>query len=660
MSLRTGENEQGLKKIIDMIRLIAIVVLLIHCYYFCYAAFEIWGFTSSLSDQLLANIGRTGLLIGFLKSKTIALGLLLLSLLGIKGKKDEKFNLRAALAYLFTGLILYYLSGLFLIVPALDPEAATIAYMSIAGLGFILILTGGGLLTRIIKNKLKTDVFNKANETFPQEERLLTNEFSINLPAQYNLKNKTRRSWVNVINPARGVLVVGSPGSGKSRFFVEPAIRQLIEKGHALFIYDYKYPDLSALAYDHYQKHKDKYKVAPTFWTIDLDNIMHRCNPIAPNAMYDITDAAEAARIIMLGLSRSWVKRQGEFFVESPINFVTAIIWFLRKYENGLYCTLPHVIEMMMVDMDKLFTVLRTEPEILAYINPFISAFLTNSMEQLEGQIDSAKISMARLSSPTVYYVLSGNDFTLDINNPQAPKIVTLANNPQKQETFGPILSLYMTRMAKIINRAGQLKSGIVLDEFATLTFLGLDTLIATGRSNKISTILALQSDNQLRLNYGREWADVVTNICGNLIVGQISGDFAKSVSERMGKTLQDRENISINSSDTSISRSKQLEAAVPVSTIASLSSGEFVGMVADNPNEIIEQKIFHSRFIVNDEAVSKEQLNQEAKPLVEKPSPKVIQDNYLIIRQDVQDIVELVMEQVLNDPGMEHMIVKK
>lgn len=660
MSLRTGENEQGLKKIIDMIRLMAIVVFLIHCYYFCYAGFEKWRLTSSLSDQLLTNINRTGLLSGFLKSKMIALGMLLLSLLGVKGKKGEQFNLQTALAYLSTGLLLYFLSGFSLMVPQLDARTTTTLYMAVAGLGFVLVLTGGGLLTRIIKNKLNTDVFNKANETFPQEERLLTNEFSINLPAQYNLKNKTRRSWINIVNPARGVLVVGSPGSGKSRFFVEPAIRQLIEKGHALFIYDYKYPDLSTLAYNHYLKHRDKYKVAPTFWTIDLDNIMHRCNPIDPNSMYDITDAAEAARIIMLGLNRSWIKRQGEFFIESPINFITAIIWFLRRYENGLYCTLPHVIEMMMVEMDKLFTVLRTEPEVLAYINPFISAFLTNSMEQLEGQIDSAKISMARLSSPMLYYVLSGNDFTLDINNPQSPKIVTLANNPQKQEIYGPVLSLYMTRMAKIINRKEQLKSGIILDEFATLTFLGLDTLIATGRSNKISTILALQSDSQLRLNYGKEWAEVVTNICGNIIVGQVSGDLAKSVSERLGKTLQDRENISINSSDTSISRSKQLELAVPVSTIAGLSSGEFVGLVADNPSEIIELKNFHSRFIVNDEELAREKLNQIEKPPVEKPSLKIIQDNYLIIRQDVQDIIELVMEQILNNPEMEHIIVKK
>ncbi len=286
-----------------------------------------------------------------------------------------------------------------------------------------------------------------------------------------------------------------------------------------MFIYDYKYDDLTKLAYNHFLKHQRSYANPCSFYVINLDDPTHshRCNPIDPRAMFDITDAVEAARVIMLGLNRSWLKKQGDFFVESPINFVTAIIWFLRNYENGKYCTLPHVIEFMQLDVDRLFTILRTEPEIEAYINPFISAYTTGSLEQLEGQIDSAKIGLARLSSPLLYYALSGNDFTLDINNPEAPKIVCLANNP-KQDVLGPVLSLYVTRMTKIINRKNRLKSSLIMDEFTTLTFLGFDTLIATGRSNKIATTLAIQDYSQLKMNYGKEQADVITNICGNLI----------------------------------------------------------------------------------------------------------------------------------------------
>jgi hypothetical protein len=535
-------------------------------------------------------------------------------------------------------------------------------YISITGIGFILILTGGGMLTRIIKNKLKPDVFNKHNETFPQEERLIKNEYSINLPAKYNLKGRIRKSWINIINPMRGLLVIGSPGSGKSYFVVEHVIKQHIEKGFSMFIYDYKYDDLTKLAYNYYLKHHDKYPVPPTFYVINFDDLAHshRCNPLDPANMHDITDAVEAARVIMLGLNRSWLKRQGEFFVESPINFLTALIWFLRKYENGEYCTLPHVIELMQVEINKLFTILRTEPEIEAYINPFISAFVSGAMEQLEGQLDAAKIGIARLSSPALYYALSGNDFTLDINNPQAPKIVCLANNPQKQEVYGPVLSLYITRMTKIINRKNQLKASLVIDEFTTVTFLGFDTLIATGRSNKIATTLAIQDASQLKLNYGKELAEVIVNICGNVIVGQANGELAKQVSERLGKTLQDRESISINSSDTSISRSKHLELVVPVSTISSLSAGEFVGIVTDNPTDTIELKTFHAT-VINDHHA----LKEERERFVPIPPLRNVHNNdiysvYRVIKQDVQDIVGHIIAELLNDPERQDLIVLK
>jgi hypothetical protein len=660
--MQTGENEQGLRKIIDMTRMIAITILAIHCYYNCYNAFKAWQLTSKISDQLLLNISRTGLFNGFLKSKLIALAFLVVSLFGVKGRKSEKLHYKTAFAYLLSGLIIYFISGLVLFANNQNMEITAMGYMAITGLGFILILTGGGLITRILKNKLKPDIFNKTNETFPQEERLLQNEYSINLPAEYYLKGKIRKSWINFINPMRGLLVIGSPGSGKSYFVVEHVIKQHIEKGFSMFIYDYKYDDLTKLAYNQYLLNRKKYIVPPSFYVINLDNLScsHRCNPLDPTNMHDITDAVEAARVIMLGLNRSWLKRQGEFFVESPINFLTALIWFLRKFDGGEYCTLPHVMELMQVDMDKLFTVLRIEPEIEAYINPFISAFVTNSMEQLEGQLDAAKIGIARLSSPNLYYVLSGNDFSLDINNPQSPKIVCLANNPQKHEVYGPVLSLYITRMTKIINRKNQLKASLVIDEFTTLTFLGFDTLVATGRSNEISTTLAMQDASQLKLNYGKEMADVIVNICGNVIVGQANGELAKQVSDRLGKTLQDRESISINSNDTSISRSKQLEQAVPVSTISGLSAGEFVGMVADNPDEIIQLKTFHAKVVNDHEALNKEKENQIPIPAIRNIDQKEIYATYQIIKQDVQDIIESVMEEILNDPSKKHLVVKK
>jgi hypothetical protein len=662
MAIQTGENEQALRKILDMTRLISIAVLAIHCYYYGYTAFKEWGLFSDLSDRLLGNIRNTGIFDRFHRSKLISLGLLVISLLGAKGRKNEKLNHRVAYAYLITGLLIYFFSYLSLLVP-LEPRQVTGIYIGLTATGFLLFLSGGTLLSRIIKNKLNDkDIFNKENETFPQEERLIENEYSINLPARYQLKNKRKESWINIINPFRSIMVLGTPGSGKSYFVIRHVITQHICKGFTMFVYDFKFDDLSKIAYNTWLKNKHRYPKTPSFYVINFDDLSrsHRCNPLEPKAMTDITDAAESARTILMGLNREWIKKQGDFFVESPINFLTAIIWYLKKYKDGEFCTLPHVIELMQAEYDHLFTLLRTEKEIEVLINPFVNAYLNDVMEQLEGQIASAKVAMARLSSPQLYYVLSGNDFNLDINNPDDPKIVCMGNNPQKIQIYGAVLSLYVTRLVKQVNQKGKQKSSLIFDEFPTIYLNNMDSLIATARSNKVSTCLGIQDFSQLRKDYGREQADVIMNITGNIIAGQVTGDTAKQLSERFGKIMQDRESFSINSGDTSISRSKQLEAAIPPSKIASLSSGEFVGMVADDPDNKIELKAFHGEIINDHQALKQEQENYKEINVIRKLDDGMIQRNYLQIKRDIQDIIQSEMERLLNDPGQVHLVINK
>lgn len=662
MGMQTGENEQALRKILDMTRLISIVLLGLHFYYYGYTAFKHWELVSEFSDSTLSNICRTGLFNHFYKSKMFALGFLIISLLGSKGRKDEKLNYKTTFLYIGLGLLLYWISC-FLLMLNLIITDVVILYMLVTSVGYLFLLTGGTLLSRIIGNKLNDkDIFNKENETFPQEERLLENEYSINLPARYYLKDKIRNSWINIINPFRALMVLGTPGSGKSYFVIRHVITQHIRKGFSMFIYDFKFDDLSKIAYNTWLKYKHLYPIVPKFYVINFDDLnrTHRCNPLDPSSMTDITDAAESARTILLGLNREWIKKQGDFFVESPINFLSAIIWYLRKYKDGEFCTLPHVIELMQMDYDSLFTLLRAEKEIEVLINPFVNAYLNDVMEQLEGQIASAKIAMARLSSPQLYYVLSGNDFTLDINNPLEPKIVCMGNNPQKIQIYGAVLSLYVNRLVKQVNQKGKQKSSLIFDEFPTIYLNNMDSLIATARSNKVATCLGIQDFSQLRKDYGREQADVIMNITGNIVSGQVNGDTAKQLSERFGKIMQDRESLSINSGDTSISRSKQLESAVPPSKISSLSSGEFVGMIADDPDCKIELKTFHSEIVNNHEALRKEEKNYIDITIIRKLDNAMVQRNYLQIKQDIQDIIHSEMERLLNDPSLSHLIIKK
>jgi hypothetical protein len=616
-------------------------------------------YPADFTDRILANVARTGLYSNFYRSKLIALGMISLSLLGEQGKKDEKLTFRKGLAYASVGLLVYFGSSLLL---SSSPSVGIKApiYIGLNAIGILLSIAGGTIFSRIITDRLSGDVFNRDNETFPQEERLLTNEYSINLPAIYQLKGKLRKSWINIINPFRGILVAGTPGSGKSYFVIRHIITQHIAKGFSMFIYDFKFDDLSIIAYNHWLQHKDKYKAKSEFYVINFDDLnrSHRCNPLDPQAMLDITDATESARTILLGLNREWIKKQGDFFVESPINFMTACIWFLRKYQNGIYCTLPHVIELMQTDYEDLFTILRLEEEIEVLINPFVNAFLNGAAEQLEGQMASAKIALARLSSPSLYYVLSGSDFTLDINDLEKPKLVCAGNNPAKIQIYGAVLSLYVNRLIKLVNQKGKLKSSLIFDEFPTIYLNNMDGLIATARSNKVSTTLGIQDFSQLRKDYGREQADVISSIVGNVIAGQVTGDTAKQLSERFGKIMQDRESLSINRADTSISKSKQLESAIPASTISALSSGDFVGTVADNPDTKVELKNFHCEIQNDHKDLDNEIKNYQPIPSVREVDPGIIQVNYLLIKREMRELVQSEMQRINSDPGLQHLII--
>jgi YWFCY protein/Type IV secretory system Conjugative DNA transfer len=658
----TGENEQALRKIADLSRFISIILLALHFYYSFYACFKKYGLHSSLSDRILGQIGHTGLFDSFTTAKAACLVFLIISLLGAKGRKDEKMAYARPLKYIGFGLALFFGSVLLQYILNTDFIFAA-SYMLITLTGYLLTLSGGVWLSRIIKDSLdNSDIFNRENETFPQEERLLENEYSVNLPAEYQLQKKKRHSWINIINPFRGLMVLGTPGAGKSYFVIRHVITQHLAKGFSMFVYDFKFDDLSRIAYNAWLKNRHLYEKECRFYLINFDDLTrsHRCNPLEPSAMTDITDAAESARTILMGLNREWIKKQGDFFVESPINFVTAIIWFLKKYRDGEFCTLPHVIELMQADYNDLFTLLRSEKEIEVLINPFVNAYLNDVMEQLEGQIASAKVAMARLSSPQLYYVLSGNDFTLDINNPEAPKVVCMGNNPQKIQIYGAVLSLYVTRLVKQVNKKGQLKSSLVFDEFPTLYLNNMDSLIATARSNKVATCLGIQDFSQLRKDYGREQADVIVNIVGNIISGQVTGDSAKQLSERFGKIMQRRQSLSINSNDTSVSHSRQLDSAIPQSKIATMSSGEFVGIVADEPDCPIELKAFHARIQNDHQALKKETDGYSEIEAVRKLLPGQVQQNYLQIKQDIKDIIDSEMRRLMDDPSLSWMIIKK
>ena len=663
------DDLRALGKIMDFLRAVSIILAIMNVYWYCYEAMRMWGLTIGVVDRILINFNRTGgLFHSILYTKLFSLLLLALSCLGTKGVKAEKMSWNRIFTVLAVGFCLFFLNWWILLLPISHLGNATL-YIFTMTAGYICLLMGGLWMSRLLKHNLMEDVFNNENESFMQETKLMENEYSVNLPTRFYYKKKWQRGWINVVNPFRATIVLGTPGSGKSFAVVNNYIKQQIEKGYSMYIYDFKFPDLSTIAYNHMMNHQNGYKVKPQFYVINFDDPRrsHRCNPIHPDFMSDISDAYESAYTIMLNLNKTWVQKQGDFFVESPIILFAAIIWYLRIYKDGKYCTFPHAIELLNRRYEDVFPILTSYPELENYLSPFMDAWQGGAMEQLAGQIASAKIPLSRMISPQLYWVMSASEFTLDINNPEEPKILCVGNNPDRQNIYGAALGLYNSRIVKLINKKGQLKSSVIIDELPTIYFKGLDNLIATARSNKVAVCLGFQDFSQLVRDYGDKEAKVVINTVGNIFSGQVVGETAKTLSERFGKVLQKRQSISINRQDVSTSINTQMDSLIPPSKISGLTQGMFVGSVSDNFTERIEQKIFHAEIVVDTDKVKREESHYQPIPIINDFKDadgndcmkQAIQDNYNQIKEDVKLIVKDELERITGDESLKHLIQK-
>ena len=661
------DDLRALGKVMDFMRGISVIFLLVNCYWFCYEAFHVWGFTLGIIDKILMNFQRTtGLFSSILWTKLFCAVFLALSCLGTKGVKEEKITWAKIWTVLFSGFVFFFLNWWLLVLPIGKIGTASL-YIFTLSIGYICLLMGGVWMSRLLKNNLMDDVFNTENESFMQETRLMENEYSVNLPTRFYYKKKWNNGWINVVNPFRASMVLGTPGSGKSYAIVNNYIKQQIEKGFAMYIYDYKFPDLSEIAYNHLLHHLEAYKVKPLFYVINFDDPRksHRCNPINPAFMTDISDAYESAYTIMLNLNRSWIQKQGDFFVESPIILLAAIIWFLKIYENGKYCTFPHAIEFLNRPYAQIFPILTSYDELANYLSPFMDAWEGGAQDQLQGQIASAKIPLSRMISPALYWVMTGDDFSLDINNPNEPKVLVVGNNPDRQNIYSAALGLYNSRIVKLINKKKQLKSSVIIDELPTIYFRGLDNLIATARSNKVAVCLGFQDFSQLTRDYGDKESKVIQNTVGNVFSGQVVGETAKTLSERFGKVLQQRQSMTINRNDKSTSISTQLDSLIPASKISNLTQGMFVGAVSDNFDERIDQKIFHAEIVVDSAKVSAEMKVYQSIPTIadfknEDGSDNLketIEANYKGVKQEVLSLVENETERIKADPALKHLI---
>ena len=605
--MQQEDDLRGLEKVMQLMRGISVLFLLLHFYWFCYGWFDMHGCTLGVLDRLLRNVQRTtGLFTYLYLTKLFAAGFLALSCWGTRSVRSERITHRQILLAAAAGLLLFFFGDPLRHLP---PQWAAPLYVAATSIGFLLLFLAGLWLGRLVKERLREDPFNDENESFMQETRLIENEYSVNLRSRYYYGKTWHEGWINAVNPFRATIVLGTPGSGKSYTVVNSFIRQQIEKGFAMYLYDFKFDDLSSIAYNHLLNHLDAYEIRPKFCIINFDDPRrsNRCNPIAPEFMTDISDAYESAYTIMLNLNKTWIQKQGDFFVDSPIILLAAIIWYLKIYEGGKYCTFPHAIELLCKRYEDIFTILTSYPELENYLSPFMDAWKGGAQDQLQGQIASAKIPLSRMISPQLYWVMTGNDFTLDINNPEDPKILCVGNNPDRQNIYSAALGLYNSRIVRLINKKGKLKSSIIIDELPTIYFRGLDNLIATARSNKVAVCLSFQ-------------------------------DFS------------------------------QLNSLIPASKISNLSQGMFVGAVADNFDERIGQKIFHAEIVIDREKLAEETASYVPIPEISSfrdadgvdRMEEIIRRNYTQIKEDVSQIIKRELRRIAEDPALRHLLAKK
>lgn len=668
--MQQEDDLKALENIVQFARGLGVFFLVLHVYWYCYEWLSSCGLTYGYADRLLLDIQRTTLLFSSpVITKLCAFLFLALGCYGTKSVRNGRVDRRHIVAAACLGFPLFFLNGFLLSLPA-GIGFQGWSYTLTLGAGYLSLLAAGVWLRRLMKQPLMDDPFNDNNESFLQEERCIDNDCSVNLPTRYRYKGQWRNGWISVVNVYRSTAVIGLPGSGKSYAVLNNYIKQHIEKGFSMLIYDYKFDDLTRIAYNHLLRHLDKYTVKPRFCIINFDDPRrsNRCNPIDARFMDDISDAYESAYVTLLNLNKTWVDKQGDFFTDSAVILLAAIIWYLKIYDNGHYCTFPHAIEFLCQPLEKIFPILSSYPELENYLSPFMDAWKSNAQDQLQGQVASVKIPLSRMISPQLYWVLTGNDFTLDINNPEEPKILCMGNNPDRQSIYGAALGLYNSRLIRLINKKGKLKSSLIIDELPTIYIRGLDNLIATARSNKVSVCLGFQDFSQLERDYGEKEAKVITNTVGNIFSGQVVGDTARTLSERFGKIVQLRESHSVSNENVTTSTNTQLETLIPASKISNLTQGMFVGSVADNFDERIEQKIFHAEIVIDREKLAGETASYVPIPEISSfrdadgvdRMEEIIRRNYTQIKEDVTQIIKRELRRIAEDPALRHLLAKK
>ncbi|WP_276499847.1 type IV secretory system conjugative DNA transfer family protein [Pontibacter litorisediminis] len=593
-------------------------------------------------------------------SKGFTLLLILIVSIGTKGQKNPNHSrTRHILAPLCIGLLLFMAGSWYCLQYASSAvllQGITLSdglYMACSLVGAVLVHVALDNVSKHMQSSLLKDKFNVENESFEQPRALVETEYSVNIPMRFYHKNKVHKGWINIVNPFRATVLIGTPGSGKSFSVVNPFIKQMLAKGFSMALYDFKFPDLGKLAYYHFLVNKKKGVLRQhRFHVINFNSVAHsrRLNPLKPAYLPTLADAIETAEALLQALTKN-DKEIGaaQFFTQSAVNFLASCIFFLSRYKSGRYSTFPHVMAFLNLGYDEIFDLLFQEPQLVSLLSPFRSAYKNKAFDQLEGQIGTLKINIGRLATKETFWVLSGDDLDLKITSPENPAVLVIANDPSTQSINSACNALILNRLTKLINSKGNLPCGLIIDESPTLYVHKVENLIATARSNKIAVLLGLQDIPQLRQQYGREAADTICSVAANVLSGAVRNKETLDWLEKIfGRVRQQKQGLSIDRNRTSISLNEEMGSLIPASKIANLRAGEMVGQVASDHTAFDGKHVssaYNCKVDLDLTAISEEESKYLDTPVFyrfgsDDERNAVLEQNFNRINQDIASLI--------------------
>jgi uncharacterized membrane protein YeaQ/YmgE (transglycosylase-associated protein family) len=621
---------------------------------FVYKGAPFWGFFNTPLEKLSKIVIYHSLL----HSKLATLLLICLVSVGTLAKKKVELKPKQQIIYpLVIGLLLFFGS----IILEGRPSALVFSYTTWYNFGYMLTSLIGAVMlsismdniSKMIRSGLGKDIWNVEGESFMQPVKMIDTPYSVNIPMQFYYRKKIWNGYINIVNPFRGTILIGTPGSGKTWGIVNPFIRQLIAKEFCCCVYDYKYPDLAKVAYYHYLLAKQKGKCKTHgFHVINLNEPekSRRINPWRSDYLKTLADASESAEGLVEAMKKG-DKSGGsdQFFTQSAINFLAACIFFFSKYRQGVYSSLPHVLSFLNHSYEDIFNTLFTEQELVSLLSPFKSAFAAKAFDQLEGQVGTLKIFISRLATKETAWVFSGDDFNLKISDPKQPGILVIANDPNTQNINSACYSVVINRLTKLINNKGNLPSALIIDEIPTLYTHKIENLIAVARSNKVAILMGLQELPQFQQQYGRDTATTITAVVGNVLAGSVRNKETLDWLERLfGKSKQIGESLSIDRNKTSTSLQEKLESLIPAGKMAALNTGEMVGLIAADAQENytgkFETSAVNCRINLDGKAIALEEKGYRDLPVYYHFGDKkdeILRQNFNRINTEVEAIVK-------------------